>query len=344
VNGVNDGPTTPKRATMADVAQRAGVSRTLVSLVLRGAPGAGEATRQRVLAAAEDLGYRPDAAAQMLRSNRSRNIGVLFTARHVFDLEFIENLYPPADKHGYHLVLGAMTTTRDEYHAVRELLGYRCEALVLLGPDLDKTQLSKLAGHVPIVDIARIVRHPHVDVVRTADDRGVRLAVDHLVELGHREIWHVDGGNMPSAGERRRGYRTAMRRHGLHDQIHIIEGDYTEESGARAAEVILSSDTRRPTAVVAGNDRCAFGLLDTFRHAKVSVPEEISIVGYDDSRLARLSFIEMTSVRQDVERMAELAIEAIVERLDDGRTEARHIVLQPMLAVRSTTASPTDVA
>lgn len=325
-----------KRPTMADVAQRAGVSRTLVSTIFRGIPGASARTRERVMDAANELGYRPDVAAQMLRRTRSRNLGVLFTSRHAFDLEFIEELYPAAERYGYHLVLGAMTSTRDEYKAVEELLGYHSEALILLGPDLDADQLNVLAGSVPIVEVARVVRRALIDVVRTDDENGLRQAVDHLVGLGHRKILHIDGGHMPSAAERRAGYEGGMLSHGLGEHVKIVPGDYTEESGASAAAQILAWDDR-PTAVIAGNDRCALGLLDSLRRGGVRVPEDISVVGYDDSRLARLSFVDLTSVRQDVRQMAELAVRAAAERLDENRAEPKSFVLEPTLTVRSST-------
>ncbi|MFE4545466.1 LacI family DNA-binding transcriptional regulator [Arthrobacter sp. NPDC056727] len=325
-----------KRPTMADVAERAGVSRTLVSTIFRGIPGASAKTRERVMKAADELGYRPDVAAQMLRRTRSRNLGVLFTSRHAFDLEFIEELYPAAEKYGYHLVLGAMTATRDEYKAVEELLGYHSEALILLGPDLDAKQLNALAASVPVIEVARVVKRAKIDVVRTDDESGVGQAVDHLVGFGHRRIIHIDGGHMPSATERRTGYEKAMASHGLADNVKVIPGDYTEESGAAAAAEILTWGDR-PTAVIAGNDRCALGLLDTLRRGGVRVPEDISVVGYDDSRLARLSFVDLTSVRQDVRRMAELAVLAASQRLDENRTETQSFVLEPTLTVRTST-------
>ena len=321
---------------MADVANRAGVSRTLVSTIFRDIPGASAQTRQRVMQAAEELGYRPDAAAQMLRRNRSMNLGVLFTSRHAFDLEFIEYIYPAAEQHGYHVVLGAMTSTRDEYKAVEELLSYHCEALILLGPDLDAAQLNRIAERVPVVEVGRFVEGAGIDVVRTDDDSGVAQVVDYLVGLGHQKILHVDGGRMPSAAGRRNGYETAMRKHGLAEQIRIIGGDYTEESGAlAAAEILAGSDL--PTAVIAGNDRCALGLLDSLRQGGLKVPADISVVGYDDSRLARLSFVDLTSVRQDIRQMADLAVKAAAERLDGKRTEVAQFILPPSLAVRSTT-------
>jgi DNA-binding LacI/PurR family transcriptional regulator len=327
------------RPTMRDVAARVGVSQTLVSLVLRNAPGASAETRERVLRAAAELGYRPDAAAQVLRRNRSRHIGVLFTMRQPFDVDLVEAIYPAAERHGYHVVLGAIGAGRDDRQAVEELLAYRSEALILDGTTITAAQLARVADQMPIVDIGRRHTGDSVDVVRVDDERGASLAVDHLVSRGHRSIVHIDGGDLPAAGERRRGYRQAMLRHRLADQIRVLPGDYTEESGATASRHILDEE-QLPTAVFAANDRCAHGVLDTLTRARIDVPGEISVVGYDDSEIARLSFINLTTVRQDAALMAEQAVQAIIERLDHGRIEARDIVLDPTLVVRGTTGPP----
>ncbi|GAA0565870.1 LacI family transcriptional regulator [Saccharopolyspora erythraea NRRL 2338] len=332
-------PGRAKRPTMSDVAARVGVSQALVSLVFRNQPGASAETRERVFQAAEELGYRPDAAAQLLRRTRSRQLGVLFTMRHPHDVDIVEAVYPAARKHGYNVVLSAMVATRGERQAVEELLALRSEAIIIIGTESSAHELAAVAGQTPVVEINPTARAAGVDVVRTADGNGVRQAVDHLAELGHRAIAHLDGGVMPGAGERRRGYRAAMRRHGLAEHIQIHSGDYTEESGAQAARELLAHD-ELPTAVIAGNDRSAHGLLTTLLRAGVRVPEDVSIVGYDDSQLARLSFIDLTSVRQDAAEVAELAVQAAVERLDDGRTADRDIVLNPTLVVRGSTGPP----
>lgn len=331
-------PDRGKRPTMGDVAAHLGVSRQLVSLVMRNAPGPSAESRDRVLQAAAELGYHPDIAARMLSRGRSRHLGVLFTMRQPHDVALVEGIYPAAERLGYAVALGAIGPSRNEEKAVEDLLGYRIEALILIGRYLGQKGLAKLARDLPVVEIGRAVNLSGVDSVRTADDPGAQQAVDHLVGLGHREIVHVDGGSLPGAAERRRGYRTAMRRHGLDDQVRILRGDYTEESGARAARELLTD--RRPTAVFAANDRCAHGLLTTFARSGVDVPGDVSIVGYDDSSVADLSFIDLTTVRQDAVRMAELAVQAAAERLDDVRTTRRDIVLDPALVVRGTTAPP----
>jgi DNA-binding LacI/PurR family transcriptional regulator len=174
-------------------------------------------------------------------------------------------------------------------------------------------------------------------VVRTADDDGAGLAVDHLVALGHREIVHIDGGRAPGSADRRRGYRTVMRRHGL--SARVLPGGLSEEDGAAAAGALLTSQPR-PTAVLAFNDQCATGVLDVFLRAGVTVPGQISVVGFDDSHLARLAHINLTSVGQDIPRLADLAVVRALARLDGQHGPGRETVIAPHLVVRGTTARP----
>ena len=190
-----------------------------------------------------------------------------------------------------------------------------------------------------MIAVGRRVAADGVDVVRTADDQGVAQAVGYLAGLGHRAIAYVDGGKGVIAGDRRRGYRTAMRRHGLADCIRIIPGDHTEESGLRAAAALLRQP-ELPTAVLAFNDRSAVGLLDALNRAGVDVPGSVSVVGYDDSPLARLAHVQLTTVSQDAQQQAEHAVAAAIERLDEGRSAAREVVLSPQLVVRRTAGPP----
>lgn len=180
-----------------------------------------------------------------------------------------------------------------------------------------------------------------MDVVRTADDEGARQAVDHLVALGHRAIAHIDGGRAPGAADRRRGYRTAMHRHGLDGHVRVLPGGLTEDDGARAARTLLDEvPAARPSAVLAFNDRCATGVLDTFLRSGVTVPGEISVVGFDDTSLSRLAHIDLTTVAQDVPRLAELAVGRAIARLDGEAVPDGEQVVPPHLVVRGTTAPP----
>lgn len=333
------GRTPARRSTLADVAARAGVSVPLVSIVMRDAPGASAASRERVRRAAEELGYRPDNRARMLRRARSKLIGVVFGVQHAFHGDLLSGLYAASDTADYELALSAVTPGRDERRAVASLLQDRCEALVLLGPQLPTSYLADLAAKIPVVVLARAVRHRTVDVIRTDDAAGLHQAVDHLVDLGHSRISHIDGGRAPGAAERRRGYREALDRHGLAGLTQVIPGGLTEDEGAAAARVLLDT-TSRPTAVTVFNDRCATGVLEALRSADVSVPHDISVVGFDDSRLARLSHISLTTVAQATDQITTLAIARAIAHIERTTVTEREQVIPPHLVVRATTAPP----
>jgi DNA-binding LacI/PurR family transcriptional regulator len=328
----------PPPVTMSDVAQRAGVSRALVSIVFRGVPGASPANRDRVMRAAEELSYHRDEHARLLRSSRSRTIGVVFGLHHEFHAHLVESLYRAADAADYDLALGAVSPARGEQRAVQSLIDHRCEALILIGSLLPRRDIEELAGRRPIVTIARALRSPAVDVIRTDDVAGARLAVEHLIGLGHRRIVHVHGARSPGAAERRKGYGQAMRAAKLESEMRLIQGGLTEEDGERAAEQILSEDL--PTAVLAFNDHCAAGLQATARKRGVQLPERLSIVGYDDSHIAGLSSVALTTVGQDARALAHHAIDRATAWAGRTTDQAAEIVIPAHLVQRHSTAPP----
>ncbi|MEU4243356.1 LacI family DNA-binding transcriptional regulator [Actinoplanes sp. NPDC026619] len=330
-----------RRPTLSDVATRAGVSKSLVSLVMRAEPGASAETRRRVLEAAEELGYHPDSRARLLRSGRTRLLGVLFDIQAQFHADLVTDLYTAARESGYELALSAVTPDRDEPEAIAGLLQDRCEALILVGPQSPVAQLSRLAERLPVVVVARGVRDPAIDVVRNADADGLHMAVDHLTGLGHRRIIHIDGGRAAGAADRRRGYREAMHRHRLDDLARILPGGLTEQDGAEAARQLL---TGLPSAVTVFNDRCATGVLDVLTRAGVEVPAEVSVVGYDDDRLARLAHIDLTTIAQDTATMSRLAVEKAIERAEHAPAGRRERVVPPRLVIRGTTVPPAPLS
>jgi DNA-binding LacI/PurR family transcriptional regulator len=330
-------PSLPVRPRLEDVAARAGVSTASASLVLRGKPGPSQQTRESVLAAADELGYRPDRTASLLARRRTQLLGVTMDVSSPFHAELLEEIHLAADARGYDVVVSPLTRARTEHHAVESLLDFRCEALLLLGPAMAEAELAGLGAQRAVVVIGRRLTAPGVDVVRAADDVGVGLAVEHLVGLGHRAVAFVDGPRGPIATLRRQGYRHAVRRLLGPDAVEVVAGGATEEDGARAASALTSGS---PTAFVAFNDRCALGLLDRFRRDGIGVPDQVSVVGYDDSPLARLGTVELTTVSQSPQAMAEAAVAAAVERLEGSRTEHVDVVLEPHLVVRGTTGPP----
>ena len=322
------------RPTIIDVARAAGVSKALVSIVMREVPGASAETRRRVKRIAEEIGYVPDQRARKLRQIRSGLLGVVFELQQPFHGDVVEQLYAAAARRGYDVVLSAVAPSRPEDRAVADLMRERCEAAILLGSSLTVDELSVLAAQLPAVVVARQSGAAEVDSVRGDDVAGIALAVDHLVELGHRHIAHIDGGGAAGTADRRRGFVDAMARHGLAAFAAMVSGGLTEADGARGIGELLTRP-HRPTAVVAFNDRCATGVLDQLVRRGVEVPGDMSVVGYDDSRLARLMHVQLTTVSQDAAQLAEAAVSAALGRITGGT--ASDLVLPPHLVVRATT-------
>lgn len=330
--------TSSRGVTMRDIAATSGVSVATVSLALRGAPGVGEETRARVHAAAQELGYRANRAASLMKLHRTRVLGVTMDPRAAFHADLAAAIQEAADASGYELVPALLTAAHGERRAVDSLVGLRCEALVLLGSELSTSELRALATRVPVVLVGR--RDPAVDAVRSADQRGQRLLVEHLLGLGHRAVAYVDGGTHPVAVDRRRGYRDAMRRAGLAEHAVVVRGGSTEDDGRRAMEKLLLG-ARIPSAICAFNDHVALGVLDVLRGRGIAVPGEVSVTGYDNTAFARLGAIDLTTVDQHGQDLARAAVGVVVARLDgppDGQDGPSDTVLTPRLVVRGTTA------
>src|SRR5262245_45558828 len=235
---------------MEDVAARAGVSRALVSLVMRGSPKVSAERRAAVLAAADELGYSPHAMARSLASRTSHVLGVMVSDLHnPFWAEVVDGLDLYARSAGFELVInsGGRSPMR-EHQALASLASFRPAGIALLGPVVPPGPIEAAAKECPLVLVSRSSRLPNVDTVNDDGKLGSALAVDHLVSLGHREIVHIDGGNGSQSTPRRTGYRLAMSRHGLTSRV--VRGEYTEAAGAAA----IRSLTTPFTAVLAAND------------------------------------------------------------------------------------------
>ncbi len=204
---------------------------------------------------------------------------------------------PRPTSRGYDLVLSTVTRTHDEQRAIETLVDFRCEAVLLLGPESPVSRLAMLGRQLPVIVIGRRTTAAGVDVVRSADDDGVRQAVDHLVALGHRAIAYVDGGRSQMSTDRRRGLRRGHASARAHRPLRVLPGDSTQSAGGLAATTLLHEGL--PTAVITYNDRSAIGLLDGLARSGIEVPATVSVVGYDDSPEAQLAVVDLTTVSQD---------------------------------------------
>jgi DNA-binding LacI/PurR family transcriptional regulator len=326
---------------MEDVAARAGVSRALVSLVMRDSPKVSEQRRTAVLHAAAELGYSPHAMARSLASRTSTVLGVMVSdLRNAFFAEVIDGLDATARAAGFDIIIntGGRSAHR-EAGALTSLLSFRPAGIALLSPVLPAAAIASAANHTPLVLVSRASRLSTVDTVNDDGRSGASLAVDHLVSLGHRRIAHFDGGSAASSAARRRGYRSAMRRHGLAELV--VPSEHTDAAGAKAAHELLHRYDV-PTAVVAGNDFNAVGAISAFEDAGLRVPSDMSVVGYDNTSLAALRHVSLTTVDQPGPEMGRLAAEALLARMRGERTEPVRHLLHPALVVRATTAPPRE--
>lgn len=327
-----------KQPTILDVAARAGVSKSLVSLVMQGSDRVSDESRDAVLDAAKELGYRPNAAARSLVRQRSGVVGCILSDLHnPFFADVADGIEERAVAAGYRALLssGFLDPERERL-ALDTLLRLRVDGLIMLGTMMDVTEIIEAANRVATVLIARRTDSMLLDSVTDDDEAGAQDVVHHLVELGHRDIAHIHAGGGAGAQGRRDGYERGMLRHGLTERTRLVDGTYTEAGGYAAMKGLIGGPDL-PTAVFAANDLAAVGALDAAEEAGLVVPDDISIVGYDNLSLAGLHRISLTTVDQPRAEMGRIAVGLLLERLDEGRREARHVVVAPRLVVRATT-------
>lgn len=326
--------------TMRDIADHVGVSRQLVSLVLRESPGPSADSRARILAAANELGYRPNASARLLRQRRTHLLGVMFDLRNPFEVRFVERLVARAATEGFSVVLGAHTPDRTTDIVVSELIAQRVEALVAFNPDPGSPSLHDALDRLPVVWLGEKAPTLRVDNVRVDESTGLHLAVGHLVGLGHRKIAYLGGQGGLVGRDRAAAYLGAMVDAGLTDDAEVIECDFTEEGGAAAARAIVVRESR-PTAVISCGDVNAAGVLAVFARSGIRVPEDISVIGFDDSYVASLSYHQLTSVRQDVDATVQATMSTVLERLSDTPGAPGEVLTPTTLMTRASTGPRT---
>jgi len=326
------------KPTMEDVARLAGVSRSLVSLVFQDAPNVSDVRRAAVREAAAELGYRPNRLARNLARGRTMTIGAVIDDLHPFFARAVEGIEEHAESRGYHVLIanGAREPERTA-EALATFGSLQVDGAIAVGPRCEVSAMIRATAEIPLVLVAFEAPASEVDTVNNDESAGAGLAVDHLIELGHERILHVDGGQGASSSGRSGGYSSAMKRNRMGALIDVIGGDYTYEAGQKAAAEIANRE-HRPTAVFAANDINALGLISEFNRMGIDVPNEISVVGYDDTAYGGWGSQGLTTIHQPVLEMGATAARLLIERIEDERLQPAHEVLAPELVIRSSTA------
>ncbi len=336
---------TRRGATIVDVARLSGVSKSTVSNVVHGsAPVAGR-TRELVLEAIEQLGYRPNALARDLKRRRTATIGVVVgDLANPFFGELTKLIEQSTARADYAAIIcdidGTPETERQKIALLRE---QRVAGILTMYFGGDAAALDEVQdADIPIVGVS--VMDPRFDCVVTDDEAGARLAVRHLAELGHTQIAYVPSNatEASTVAARLGGWRQALRANRVRRGPIVALDDASGVRGVVPLERALR-DPNRPTAFFAGNDTTALQLIDRLEDAGVRVPQDASVVGFDDIWLAGLRRVGLTTVRQPVAQLAELSVARLLERIaqsdaDAGGGSAVQTQLAPELIARATTA------
>ena len=335
-----------KRVTSKDVAEKVGVSRTTVSLVLNDVKGIqiGPETRQKVLEAASELGYVPDATAQALASRRTKAIGLVLTrtqhhiATDAFLPRIISGLLTTAQKQNIRIMVDWVENEHREQAYFELARAKRIDGMILSTPRLDDSALKLLENFdIPTVLMGSLegLNLPFVDVDNA---RAAEKATNYLIELGHRAIAFISNAppEYTSSPERVRGYKNALTQHGISLNENLIRyGDFDPESGYQNMRSLLDGNEKFTAAFVA-SDNVAIGAKAAIREAGLHVPDDISLIGFDDIPWAKYSDPPLTTIQLPAEALAQTACTLLVEIIqNNGNAERRdQIILDTKLIIR----------
>ncbi|MFC8125716.1 LacI family DNA-binding transcriptional regulator [Streptomyces sp. NPDC057302] len=326
---------------MADVARLAGVSSQTVSRVSNGFPGVNEATRREVLSAMRELDYRPNSAARALKSGEFRTIGVItFSLSTTGNVRTLEAIAVSAAQEGYAVtLLPVAIPTQDEVRGAFSRLGELAidAAVVIMEVHLLNDARLSLPPHVKVV-VADSDAGDRYTVVDTDQVGGTREAVGHLLDLGHETVWHLAGPEESYAAQRRTdAWRSALGEAGRTPPP-LVRGDWSAESGYRAGlELAEQADC---TAVFAANDQMALGLLRALNERGRKVPDDVSVVGFDDIAEAGSFQPPLTTVHQDFGEVGRRCVDGVLHQVKHGEPEHGTTLVPTRLVVRASTAPP----
>ncbi len=332
-----------KRVTMKDVAKRAGVSATTVSHVINQTRHVEEGTQQAVETAMAELGYHPNSLARSLRSGETKTIGLIVPdGSNLFFADIARRIEDMGYQHGYSVILcNSDNDLKKQRNYINTLIAKQVDGLIFISAGESKTDLQRLADSgIPVVVADRIVPLSLADVVLLENEKAGYVAVKHLTDLGHRRIACITGPSGISPSQLRvDGYARALDEVGeLVNPEYVIAGDFTFRGGQRAMEKLLSVSPP-PTAVFVLNDMMAIGAISEARRRGYRVPEELSVVGFDDIELASALTPSLTTMAQPIRKIAEIATRRLIDKMhvDTGDWKNEQFLLTAELIVREST-------
>ena len=328
------------------VAHLAGVSAATASRALSRPEKVAAETRRRVEAAAQQLGYQPNVLARSLRQRETRTIGLIVAdILNPFHALLAKGVQDTAEQHGYVAFLfNSDEQPGKEARALETLSGHLPQGLIIVPTSGTRGHLASLP-HLPVVELDRVSGHPQSTTVTVDNLGGAQAATRHLIDLGHRRIGMIVGEqNISTAVERRQGFLQALAEAGISARPDwLISGHHREEDGHRAARQLLASPDR-PSALFIGNNEMTVGAVLAARELNLRIPEDLSIVGFDDSRWAQTMFPPLTVVAQPAYELGTLACEHLVRQFAAGRGRSpARVQLPTELIVRYSTGPPLAV-
>jgi LacI family transcriptional regulator len=321
--------------TMRDVAHKAGVSINTVSRVVNGYGEVSEATRQRVLAAIEELGFRPNVVARSLVSGKSQSVGLIIPQiTDPFFPEVVLGVESIARQHGYSVLLcNTNESPQQELEYVDVLSAKQVDGIILCGSRLDAEQLSSVAAHHRVAVLTS--RRPRsAAVISIQGEQGLFEITSHLIRLGHRKIGHV-GFTFGSGSERADGYRRALREHGLADDENLVVfSPRAHIEIAHTSALRLLQQAPEITAITCFNDLVAIGVMRACRELGRRVPDDVAVVGFDDIDLASLVTPALTTMHIARFHLGEMVMELMLRVIADSGTHEELLYVEPKLVVR----------
>lgn len=329
-------------ATIYQVSELAGVSLATVSRVMNKNARVSDKTRQKVLDAMDQLGYRPNAIAQSLASNRSNSVGILVSELHgpFFGamMSAIEAQLRQFDKHT--IITSGHSREEQEKSSIEFLIGRKCDALILHVESVSDEYLINLAeGNVPFVLINRFVPELKDRCINLDNEKGGYLAAKHLIDLGHRDFAMICGPSWKSdAMDRVNGAKRALDEAGITlDETLCVEGDFQQPSGVEGVNQLLK--TKKPfTALICGNDEMASGAMTAVRENNLSVPEDVSIVGFDDVIYAAYLYPQLSTIDHRVLDIGHMAAQMVLQQAYELGSDEVCNLFEPRLIERRSTA------